>query len=275
MTNTTEVETTEVNKTKKKDIFMVDPRSIIFNAEENPRKFYGTPAEKKELRESIRTNGVEVPLKIMNTPEGPKLIHGFRRMDAVMSLIAEGVDIKYVKCEPVGRGYSEEDALLDHIVLNSGRPLTPMEQAGIFKALINLEWTQVQIAERTGMTQSNVSNILKLADLPMKVQNMINNGQVSSTMVLSLLKTCGGDHKKLEAILETTLARFAGKNKVTEKDVTVAPRPSKYHRMFTKSIEVLQNNEAPATKIHKVEAILAALDSSTPEELAEKLLEIV
>lgn len=121
MTNTTEVETTEINKTKKKDIFMVDPRSIIFNAEENPRKFYGTPAEKKELRESIRTNGVEVPLKIMNTPEGPKLIHGFRRMDAVMSLIAEGVDIKYVKCEPVGRGYSEEDALLDHIVLNSGR----------------------------------------------------------------------------------------------------------------------------------------------------------
>lgn len=33
MTNTTEVETTEINKTKKKDIFMVDPRSIIFNAE--------------------------------------------------------------------------------------------------------------------------------------------------------------------------------------------------------------------------------------------------
>ncbi len=275
MSDTATLETTEINKTKKKDVFLVDPRSIIFNADENPRKFYGTPAEKKELRESIRTNGVEVALKVMNTPEGPVLKHGFRRMDAVMSIIEEGVDIKYVKCEAVGRGYSEADALLDHIILNSGRPLTPMEQANVFKSLIKLEWTQVQIAERTGMTQSNVSNILKLADLPMKVQNMINNGQVSSTMVLSLLKTCGGDHKKLETILETTLARFAGKTKVTEKDVAVAPRPSKYHRLFTKSIEVLQTNEVSATKIHKVEAILAALDSSTPEELAEALLKIV
>lgn len=269
-------ETVEFNKAKKKDIHLLDPRSIIFDPAENPRKFYGTPAEKKELKESIRSNGVEVPLKIMSTSDGYKLVHGFRRMDAVMALIDEGVDIKYVKCESVARGYNDEDALLDHIILNSGRPLTPMEQAGIFKTLMGLHWSQVQIAEKTGMTQSNVSNILKLADLPMTVQNMINNGQVASTMVLALLKTHNGDGKKVEATLDITLSRFGDKKKVTQKDVTSVPRTSKYHRMFGKAIEVMhQNSKISQAKISRVEAIMNALDSSSPEELAEKLLEIV
>lgn len=276
MSETTETQTQEINKTKKGDLFKVDPRTIIFDASENPRKFYGTPAEKKELRESIRINGVEVPLKITNTPDGPKLVHGYRRMDAVMSLIEEGVDIKYVKCETVGRGYTEEDALLDHITLNSGRPLSPMEQAGIFKALINLEWTQKQIAERTGMTQSNVSNILKLAEMPMKLQNMINHGQVASTMVISLIKTCKDDYKKVETILESTLERFGEtKTKVTQKDVAVTPRPSKYHRMFAKSLEFLQEQRVSEAKIAKVQSIMEALDAESPEDLAVALLKIV
>lgn len=264
-----------INPTKKKDLHLIDPRSIIVDFSTNPRVYYGTPEEQKKLKESIRVNGVKDPLLITNTKEGPVLNHGFCRMKAVLELLAEGVDIAYVPCIPTARGYNEEQALLDHVTLNSGRPLTPMEKAGLYKKLINLQWTQKQIAEATGETQGAISNILKLADLPMRIQNYINEGLVSGSLVMHMLKHHKNDYQAVTLRLISAIERNDGsKQKVTEKTVAVQ-RVSKYHKRFSGSIEVLRERNVDAQKISKVEAIMEALETETAEELADKLLAIL
>ncbi len=264
-----------INPNKKKDLHLIDPRSIIVDFSTNPRVYYGTPEEQKKLKESIRVNGVKDPLLVTNTKEGPVLNHGFCRMKAVLELLEEGVDIAYVPAIATARGYNEEQALLDHVILNSGRPLTPMEKAGLYKKLINLQWTQKQIAEATGETQGAISNILKLADLPMRIQNYINEGLVSGTLVMHLLKTHKNDYQAVALRLISSIERNDGtKQKVTEKTVTVQ-RVSKYHKRFSGSIEVLRERNVDAQKISKVEAIMEALETETAEELADKLLAIL
>lgn len=264
-----------LNPNKKKDLHFIDPRKIIVDHENNPRVYYGTPEEQKQLRESIRVNGVKDPILITNTKEGPVLNHGFCRMKAVMELVKEGVDIAYVPCIATARGYNEEQALLDHVILNSGRPLTPMEKAGLYKRLINLSWTQKQIAEHTGETQGTISNILKLADLPMRIQNYINEGLIAGTLVMHLLKTHNNDYQGVALKIISAIERNDGtRQKVTEKNIKVM-RISKYHKRFSGSIDILRERNADQQKISKVEAIMEALDTETPEELADKLLTIL
>ena len=76
--------TIELNKTTKTDLLKIDPRSIIFDPKDNPRVDYGNL---EELKSSIRESGVRDPLKIKNTPEGVKLVHGYRRMTSVLSKV--------------------------------------------------------------------------------------------------------------------------------------------------------------------------------------------
>ena len=44
------------------------------------------------------------------------------------------------------RGYNEEDELIDHLSQNSGKSMTPFEQATVFKKLGEKGYSQVEIA---------------------------------------------------------------------------------------------------------------------------------
>lgn len=264
----------EVNQRTRKSMFKVDPREIIFDPDKNPRKFYGTTSDWNAHKESIRQNGVKESIKIQNTREGTILVHGFRRMKAVMELIAEGVDIKSVPCEVVPVGYTEEQILMDHLILNSGLSLTPLEEASVYQQFIDYGWTQKQIAEKTGKTQGAISNILKLSNLPMRVQNYINDGKVSSSMVMHLIKDYKNDYKAVERKLTSFLETSDSKTKATEKTMMIK-RVSKYHKLFTGSIEHMRSNNVSEERISKVEAIMNALDVETPEALADAILAVL
>lgn len=272
----TEAKPIKLNPEKKKDLKQIDPRSVIFDKDNNPRQFYGTEQEWKELKQSISTNGVEVPIKVKKVKDGYKLIHGYRRMTAVMELIEEGVDIKYIKAEAAPRSYNEEKELIDHLTLNSGLPLTPMEEANVYERLQKHGWTQKDIATQVGKTQGAISNTLKLSNLSKRVQNFINERLVSATLVMRLIKEHGGDYKKVEAVITAEVARLdvTKKKKVTEKTVAVK-RVSPYHKRFSGSIKILEERKVSESKISKVKSIMEALDSKDSEELADKLLAIL
>jgi ParB/RepB/Spo0J family partition protein len=271
MSKTTETPT--LNETSRRNMFFMDPRGIMFDPAENPRVDYG---ELKELEASIAQHGVKDPIWIKNTPEGPKLIHGFRRMTATMNLINRGEDVARIPCIPVPKGYSEEDALLDHIIRNSGKPLTAMEEAGVYKTMIGKGYKQTEIAKMVGKTQGAISNILKLSQTSKVVQNYINEGLIASSLVMKLIKEQKNDHKAVERIVVNAIEKLDGtKNKkVTDKTVMVK-RVSKYHRMFTGSLEVMRENSVDEKKIAKVEAIMEALDADSPEALADQILAIL
>lgn len=265
-----------LNPNKKKDLHLIDPRKIIVDHETNARKFYGTAEAQRSLKESIRVNGVRDPLLVTNTKEGPVLNHGFCRMKAVTELLEEGVDIPYVPCQATARGYNEEQALVDHVILNSGKPLTPMEKAGLYKQLINRQWTQAKIAEATGETQGAISNILKLANLPMRIQNYINEGLVSGSLITQLLKNHKNDYEAVALkIISAVESNDGTKKKVTEKNVKVK-RVSKYRKRFESSIEILRERKVSDNKIANYTAIMDAVENSeSPEELADKLTQLV
>lgn len=266
---------TTVNQRTRKSIFKVDPREIIFNSENNPRKFYGTKEEWKAHKESIRQHGVKDAIKIQNTREGTILVHGYRRLIAVMELIAEGVDIEFIKCEVMPVNYTEEQILMDHITLNSGLSLTPLEESGIYQQLMNYGWTQKQIATSVGKTQGAISNTLKLASLPMRVQTYINEGLVSSSLVMHLIKHHKNDYKLVEKALTKVIEMDDGvKTKVTAQTVMVK-RVSKYHKLFSGVIDEMVKRNSPKIRIQKAEAILVALDSKTPDEFVDAILEVL
>lgn len=259
-----------LNKAKKKDIHLLDPRGISFDPENNPRQFYGTDQAWKEFKNSIKVNGVQMPISIKRTSDGIVLVHGYRRMKAVMELIEEGIDIKYVKAEAVAKGYNEEKELLDHLTLNSGLPLTPMEEAIVFQRLIDRGWTQKEIGDAVGKTQGKVSNTLKLANLPKRIQNYINEGLVSGTLVSQLLKANKNNYQEVTLQLIGKIEQNDGsKKKVTEKSVAVK-RPSKYHKLFTDAVAELKNRKASKDTLSKAVTLMQCLDGS-PEELANVL----
>ena len=165
--------------------------------------------------------------------------------------------------------------MLDHIIRNTGKPLTAMEEAGIYKTMIGKGYKQTEIGKLVGKTQGAISNILKLTETSKVVQNYINDGLIASSLVMKLVKT-HKDHKVVERIVVNAIEKLDGSKdkKVTEKTVMVK-RVSKYHKLFTGSIEVMRSNKVSDSKIAKVEAIMEALDVETPEALADAILAVL
>ena len=253
----------ELNKTTKTDLLKIDPRSIIINYEKNPRQDYG---DLEELKSSIKENGVRESIKIQNTKEGPELIHGFRRMTAVMQLIKEGFEIPRVPAIPVAKNYNENDSLFDHILCNSGKPLTLLEEALTYKSLIERGYTQTEIAKKIGKTQASVSNTLKLSELSKKVQNIIIKGKISSSLALEIAKSCDWDMEKTEEKLETAISTTSQeKKKVTAKHIDIQ-KPSKF-KYVSKIVEKMKTEKIDNKKIEKVESLIKLLEEKNEEEL--------
>ncbi len=118
---------------KRSDIWKIPPH-LIFIETENIRDSY--PEEKFTiLKNGIKENGVLEAVHVRKTKDGRyALTHGFNRMRVVWELISEGHEILYVKaCSSI---INEEDELLQHLILNSGEPLSKYE---ISKILIKLK----------------------------------------------------------------------------------------------------------------------------------------
>lgn len=87
----------ETNSTKRKDIFLVNPRNIVVVDGFNVRRDF----DLDELKEQIKGKGVLNPITVIaykdeNGVERYKLVDGERRYRATMLAISEGADIPYV-----------------------------------------------------------------------------------------------------------------------------------------------------------------------------------
>lgn len=257
------ISTEELNKTTKSDLLKIDPRAIIVNHEENPRKDYG---DLEELKNSIKENGVRDAVKIKNTKDGIVLVHGFRRMTAVLQLIKEGFEVPRIPATAVSKGYSEQDSLVDHILCNSGKPLTLLEEALTYKSLIELGYTQTEISKKIGKTQASVSNTLKLAELSKKIQNVIIKGKISSSLALEIAKSCDWDMQKTEEKLEKAISMAPQeKKKVTAKHIEMV-KPSKF-KYVAKVVDKMKAENINPNKIEKVEMLIKLLEEKNLEEL--------
>jgi ParB/RepB/Spo0J family partition protein len=193
------------------DLYRVDPNLIQIKEGWNSRE--GTDpanaAHVAELAASIREVGVKKPLVCYMENEVVYVTDGHCRLQAVMHLIEEGVEIKTVPVMVEDRHANEADRIFSQIVHNAGKPLTSLEQAKVFKRLVDLGWAQKDIASKAGITGGRVSQLLELLILPAILQKYIIEGKASANMVLQL-------YKKHKMNIDETIMELNGAVKVAE-----------------------------------------------------------
>lgn len=138
-----------------------------------PRKTFNQEAL-EELAESIRNYGVFQPIIVKKGIKGYDLIAGERRLRA--SKLA-GLSTIPAIVKDFSDEQMREISLLENLQREN---LTAIELAWAYKGIIdNLDIRQEDLATKIGKSRSHVTNTLGLLNLPLEVQDMILNNEIS------------------------------------------------------------------------------------------------
>ncbi|MDQ7012176.1 MAG: ParB/RepB/Spo0J family partition protein [Mariprofundaceae bacterium] len=126
------------------------------------------------LTESVRRDGVLMPILLRPLGDGYELIAGERRWRAAQ---AAGLH----EIPAIIRDVDDLQALELAIVENEQRDdLSAIESARAYQRMMDeFGCTQQQVAERIGVSRVQVSNLTRLLQLPEKVQKLIENRELS------------------------------------------------------------------------------------------------
>lgn len=129
--------------------------------------------ELKALTESIRKEGVLMPILLRPSGDGYELIAGERRWRASQ---AAGL----TEIPAVVREVGDEQALELAIIENEQRDdLTSIESARAYQRLMDeFGHTQQRVAESIGVSRVHVSNTIRLLQLPVSIQRMIEDREL-------------------------------------------------------------------------------------------------
>lgn len=206
------------------DVYQLDPHDLNIKADWNCRDLDTPEAQQglHELAASIAEVGVKQALTVYWEDGKAYITDGHRRYQAVMMAIAEGAEIKSIPVRTEDRYSSEADRIFSQIVRNSGEPLKPFEQARVFKRLIDLGWTETDIAKKSGKSRPWVVSLLELQAAPESITQFVRSGAVSATMAIQTIKDNAGDQVKSAAAISAAVekAHTAGKQRATSKDMT-------------------------------------------------------
>jgi ParB family transcriptional regulator, chromosome partitioning protein len=147
-----------------------------------PRREFDEPAL-QELADSIRQHGILQPLLVRQRGnERFELIAGERRHRA-----AKIAGLTHVPA--IVQKFSDREQAEISLIENLQREdLSPVETARAFRTLINqFGMTQKQIGERVGKTQSAISNLLRLLQLPEAILDSLDRGELQEGHARALL----------------------------------------------------------------------------------------
>ena len=204
------------------DLYRIDPRTLVVKEGWNCRDvdFDPTNADDLALALSIAANGVKEPLTV-TWQEGQAFVtNGHRRRAAAIYAIEElGAVIPVVPVRTEDRHTNEADHVFSMIVRNSGKPLSPIEQGRVFKRLVELGWSESDIAAKSGMSAVWVRQLLDLQAAPAAVTDLVKDGRVSATLAAERLKKSKGDGEAVAKELTEAVekAKSEGKERATAK----------------------------------------------------------
>jgi ParB family chromosome partitioning protein len=138
----------------------------------------------EELRDSIKEHGVVQPVVVRPAVEEGRyiLVLGERRLRA--SRMAE-LDTVPALVRRLSPQQAAEMTVLENVVRED---LNPMEQAHAFKILSQeFKLTQLQIAQRIGVSRESVANYMRLLRLPGEVMDHVAYGRLTFSEARELL----------------------------------------------------------------------------------------
>ena len=158
------------------------PLSQIESCRNQPRKSFD-PEKLEELAESIRQHGVIQPLTVRKLASGYyQIIAGERRWRAARLAGLEEIPAVVIEAD-------DQKAMELAMIENLQREdLNPIEEAEGFRVLVETYgMTQEQAAEKVGRSRSAVANALRLLDLNVSIQKLVEDGQLSAGHARALL----------------------------------------------------------------------------------------
>lgn len=195
----------------KRDSYPVDPRSLKIDPAYNVRDMQDpeTIAHVRWLADSIKENGIKVPLEVRLDGQDIFVVAGHCRHAGTMLAISEGAEIESVMCIPEAKGTNEVERTLNLITSNSGKPLTPLAVAEVVRRLLAFGWTNEAIAKRLGWKSiASVDNAVVLLGATADVKEMVRSGAVSASTASKVVKKEGS---KAGATLKAAAAKSGGK----------------------------------------------------------------
>ena len=212
------------------DIYRLNPTDLCVKDGWNCRVVTFSAMDEADLAlaRSIAEVGVKQPLTVYWEDGKAYISDGHRRHGAALYAMEHlGADIKSVPVQTEDRYSSEADRVFSQIIRNSGKPLQPIEQARVFKRLIDLGWSEADIATKSGISRQWVVDLLNLQAAPQAITDMVAVGEVSATLAITTLKQNANDgvvtSQSLLAAVAT--AKAEGKTKATAKHIPRPPAP--------------------------------------------------
>ncbi len=190
-----------------------------------PRHYFA-PSDLEDLMNSIKEYGVISPLIVTKKGQGYELIAGERRLRASTALGLE-------KVPAIVRDASEQQKLELALIENIQRQdLNAIEEALAYKALIEeFNLTQEKVSKKVGKSRSNITNTLRLLELPEEMLDALKMGKITKSHARTLLSE--PDEEKQFKLFEQMLnggitvreveARVSGKMKRTKKQAVKDP----------------------------------------------------
>lgn len=182
----------DTTETKEENILNLKINDIDPNPNQ-PRKDFDR--EKiEELATSIKNHGIIQPIIVREKNGRYMIIAGERRWRAAK--IAGLIEIPAIV-----KDFEDKQMYMIALVENLQREdLDPIEEAmGIKKLMEEYDLTQDEIAREIGKSRSAIANIMRLLNLPKKIQELIRNGDITSGHGRALLAL--DDREQMEEVV--------------------------------------------------------------------------
>lgn len=269
----------ELNSTKRTDIYTIDPSNVVIVENFNVRKEFALD----ELKEQIKLQGVlnpitVVPFKDEDGNEKYRLVDGERRVRATLAAIEEGAEIARIKAIFLPRNTKEEDLLIEQMMRNEGKNFTEYEQALMFQRFRDkFGYSQSEIAAKFGKSATFIGRCLSLLELAPEIQEKIENGEISTGAVRQIVGTNKEDEAAQIEAVETAIAdaKSKGKSTATAKNVSGETKALRSLKKVVDSLLLLFSTadqmEKPIREVNAYELISALQTSTSLEEAITKL----
>jgi len=248
---------TAFEETNEISIELIDPSAL------QPRSVFDE-AKLNELAKSISANGVVQPVLVRRKGSRFELIAGERRW--------RGAQLAGLTTIPaVIRNVSDDKVLEIALIENIQREdLNPIEEATAYKKLIEtLGLTQESVGERVGRDRSYVTNYLRLLKLPDDIQDLLQQGRISTGHARTLLGVDQPDIQRriarrvidqgLSVRATEQLVRLAGirtgqpaakvASKLQESDPNIRAAESKLRRRFGTKVRIVPVSSTSSGRI--------------------------
>ncbi len=177
-----------------------------------------------ELAGSIKEKGIITPILVSKAKGGYQLIAGERRWRAAQRAGLETVPVVVKETTPIE---SLELALIENI---HRRDLNPVEEALAYKRwLDDSNTTQEVLAQRVGKDRTTITNLLRLLNLPLSIQQDIvdKNLTMGHARVLAGLKTPGEQKRFRDVIVKNQLSVRQTENLIKRENSKGVPKKEK------------------------------------------------